>query len=1564
MKKRILSFLLALLMVVSIFPAPAYATDSTDVTITPTETTETSCPTCGTVGCTSEHLNWCSDCQKDNCGQNHCDTCGAIDCTTEHKICDKCGTLDCTADHTNWCADCKVDNCGQNHCPTCRAIDCTKEHKPCKTCAVIDCTADHTNWCEICKFDNCGKDHNATEPTEPATEPVAPINEGSSKETHPMVGKYVKLTNGGTPWGYVTDPNWSNVIVTAYPAFMEVSDVLERNGVTYYRLKAAPNYVWSSSNAYPNDTVYLESTKLTVVTRCSCGQYDCGVDHSQPENPCDCGCETCTGAEDCECFCGECDFCQKSGFDGENDEFVDSELEETDGEVTVQIRGYLPTGAKLQMNAIAAPNVEFEGEGKVYAYDLSLEWDGEKIQPGAPVKVTFENVTLYPDGVVCVYHVLDTVAAIQSRLGASNVGAIPSTEFGLSGSAAEQAALTATGEAGVVYVEYFSSEDGTVSLGAGTVTITVNSFSPYYMVSGDTRQGSIDSEIITVNDGADYKIYVAPGTTIRFYRSDGTYNYWKLSINAGDYGIGAKTGTASSPNKKNIGTGWTGSAIDINGYEYATITIPANLGSLTFTLESCQGAGTTRKDIGKVTIAVRSVSEVVSGALVSTTYPVFLACLQDSTVIPGEPGVTSAGFYFLNSSYAPQGGFPHFAPSGNGVIASNIGSHPNFKASADGTNTMGLVDSTGKTTKAAASGINWDSALRGIVNAGSSVKASDGVTVTSANVEYYEMLPYVIKLQTATSLGWHIDCMVVPKNTATLSYSLNLPGGNTVSGIALPAGVNKPTPFSVTVGAVAVNGTNLSVGSKVTTTDGRQFTFDGWYANASGTGNRVEIGSNLQITGNTVLYAKWSGGGYTIGTLVVGKTVTTAANSYDPDPNQQFTFSISGLSGSYSYKIYDATTYSEISSGTMSNTFTLLANQAIYISNVPVGTYRITETNIPTHYEANPSYYDATIAGGVENSFVFNNIYENLKTYSVSGSIDDGGNVTNSNQTVTHGSSSAAMTFTPKTGYEISSITVQKGTAKETVTVTEARKAGYTYAAQNNVTGPITVTVTTVLKKYPVTGSIDEGCEVTNGDQMVSHGNNSTAMVFTPKTGYEISSITVKKGTDEETVTVTEEYKAGYTYEAQKNVTGPITVTVTTSPVEETVTISYEIKTKFFPAEGEKTASLTVSSEEIQVNQGEPEGSTIHDFGENFEFVGWYDNAELNGDPIGTEVNFVPAKPADGVWKDATYYAKINRKIAHIYYEIDGITMPEGKKYYLLDLDHETQFQGGFGCLQGSNLLIKEYDYVNLPWEFLGWYDAAGNLVYDEQVEIAPGVTIPHFNVTPDCTRPNGWPAESYYYARFKEKEVTFNYIPVGPEGATNFATLSTETQTVSVFADNVASTATAAPAYKFVGWYADPECTELITTDETYRPAKNAKTTMVISGTNELHELEHYDSNSSPYTYYAKFEYNLTSLTIQKSGASTSDANQSFIFNIKGNGVDMDVVVHGNGSVTIDGLTVGAEYTITEKTDWSWRYVPGNNGRKVTLGLDDTITFTNNRSETKWLNGAAWCDNRFTRTN
>lgn len=121
------------------------------------------------------------------------------------------------------------------------------------------------------------------------------------------------------------------------------------------------------------------------------------------------------------------------------------------------------------------------------------------------------------------------------------------------------------------------------------------------------------------------------------------------------------------------------------------------------------------------------------------------------------------------------------------------------------------------------------------------------------------------------------------------------------------------------------------------------------------------------------------------------------------------------------------------------------------------------------------------------------------------------------------------------------------------------------------------------------------------------------------------------------------------------------------------------------------------------------------------------------------------------------------------------------------------------------------------------------------------------------------------------------------------------------------------------------------------------------------------------------------TSLTIHKEGYTgyeTVDPNQTFLFRVEGEDLDLIVTVHGNGSTKINGLKVGSEYTVTELTDWSWRYefsewvfvsddAAGANGTEnaaaLTLDTDgNEITFTNTRSENKWLDGDSWLDNLF----
>ncbi|MBR5285933.1 MAG: InlB B-repeat-containing protein [Clostridia bacterium] len=233
----------------------------------------------------------------------------------------------------------------------------------------------------------------------------------------------------------------------------------------------------------------------------------------------------------------------------------------------------------------------------------------------------------------------------------------------------------------------------------------------------------------------------------------------------------------------------------------------------------------------------------------------------------------------------------------------------------------------------------------------------------------------------------------------------------------------------------------------------------------------------------------------------------------------------------------------------------------------------------------------------------------------------------------------------------------------------------------------------------------------------------------------------------------------------------------------------------------------------------------------------------------------------------------------------------------------------------------------------------------------------------------------------YEETNVNLNYVIVAPDGTEysanqTWGTLTSfgESVKVSTGTANGSTASVVSNVYKFVGWYSDKDCQNPV-------PAEwvDASGKITPQKPGELWVNA---------TYYAKFEYNLTSLKIDKafpSGADYSmDANQSFLFDVvetdsRGNvivgGTKLTVTIHGDGDVTIDGLTVGSYYKITEKTDWSWRYnecVPSsdlgvkNVGDKyiiVQLTADkvaNVVKFTNTRSEEKWLDGDSWCNNLF----
>ena len=113
----------------------------------------------------------------------------------------------------------------------------------------------------------------------------------------------------------------------------------------------------------------------------------------------------------------------------------------------------------------------------------------------------------------------------------------------------------------------------------------------------------------------------------------------------------------------------------------------------------------------------------------------------------------------------------------------------------------------------------------------------------------------------------------------------------------------------------------------------------------------------------------------------------------------------------------------------------------------------------------------------------------------------------------------------------------------------------------------------------------------------------------------------------------------------------------------------------------------------------------------------------------------------------------------------------------------------------------------------------------------------------------------------------------------------------------------------------------------------------------------------------------NVFDLTIQKTakGGTTIDPNQTFVFKVKNNdtGKTMEIVITGEGQQTIKGLPMG-NYTITEDTNWSWKYTPvDKNGvaepsQNITATDATTVTFENKNNGTNWLTSFAEVINKW----
>lgn len=102
-----------------------------------------------------------------------------------------------------------------------------------------------------------------------------------------------------------------------------------------------------------------------------------------------------------------------------------------------------------------------------------------------------------------------------------------------------------------------------------------------------------------------------------------------------------------------------------------------------------------------------------------------------------------------------------------------------------------------------------------------------------------------------------------------------------------------------------------------------------------------------------------------------------------------------------------------------------------------------------------------------------------------------------------------------------------------------------------------------------------------------------------------------------------------------------------------------------------------------------------------------------------------------------------------------------------------------------------------------------------------------------------------------------------------------------------------------------------------------------------------------------------------------SGDRTDSFVMKVTGNTKadfePFEVLVTGTEHATVKGLPVGT-YTVTEDTNWSWRYeAVGGDSKTETLEVakdNAEVTITNRLKENKWLNFVASVQNLFTKAN
>ena len=373
------------------------------------------------------------------------------------------------------------------------------------------------------------------------------------------------------------------------------------------------------------------------------------------------------------------------------------------------------------------------------------------------------------------------------------------------------------------------------------------------------------------------------------------------------------------------------------------------------------------------------------------------------------------------------------------------------------------------------------------------------------------------------TVAWNADSAQVAGydvyyGTSSGNYTTTLNVGNTTS-----ATLQNLSAQTYYIALTAYNSSNVQSGYSP------ELVVDSLTASAGSGGTISPSGTFFQSQGGSQTFTITPSAGYTIAGLQVDGNSVSAASSY--------TFSNIAANHTISATFAASVTNYTITASAGANG-TISPSGAVSVSSGGSQTFNFTPA---TGYQVASVAVDGT-AVTTASSYSFSNVTASHTisvtfapaTFTLTASAGSNGTISPSGAVSVNYGGNQTFTFTPATGYQVSSVAVD-GTAVTTA-------SSYSFS---NVTASHTISVTFAPLTYTLTASAGSNGTISpSGAVSVNYGGNQT-FTFTPATGYQVAKVLV----DGTAVTTASSYSFS-------NVTASHTISVTFAPATFTLTAS------------------------------------------------------------------------------------------------------------------------------------------------------------------------------------------------------------------------------------------------------------------------------------------------------------------------------------------------------------------------------------------------------------------------